>query len=92
MGRASYAKDQSKRQLLKPGQKLTIPFWNSYITSRKIAKGSRLVIVLNVNKSPDEQINYGTGKNVSDEAIGDAKLPLKIRWYTDSFIQIPVWK
>ncbi len=92
MGRASYAWDKSKRQLLKSIQIQTIPFTNTYITSKKISNGSRIVIVLNVNKSPDEQINYGTGKEVSDESIEDAKTPLKIKWYTDSFIKIPVYK
>lgn len=91
MGRASYAWDKNKRQLLKPEQPQNIPFRNSYITSKKISKGSKIVIVLNVNKSPNEQINYGTGKNVSDESIEDAKTPLQIKWYTDSFIRIPVW-
>jgi hypothetical protein len=32
----------------------------------------------------------GTGKNVSDETIADAKAPLKIRWFSDSCIEIPV--
>ncbi|MEP6513874.1 MAG: CocE/NonD family hydrolase [Parafilimonas sp.] len=92
MGRASYVWDKNKRQLLIPGQLQNIPFTNSYITSRKISKGSRIVIVLNVNKSPNEQINYGTGKDVSDESIEDAKTPLQIKWYNDSFIKVPVWK
>jgi hypothetical protein len=78
--------------LLKPGQLETIPFTNTYITSRKISKGSRIVIVLNINKSPDEQINYGTGKDVSSESILDAHVPLQIKWYNGSFVRIPVWK
>lgn len=45
MGRASYAGDNSKRQLLKPGAIETIPFTNSYMTSKRISKGSRIVIV-----------------------------------------------
>ncbi len=92
MGRASYTWNHSKRQLLKPGQLQTIPFYNSYITGKKISKGSRIVIVLNVNKSPDEQINYGTGKDVSNESVKDAKAPLQVKWYTGSFIKIPVYK
>jgi biotin-(acetyl-CoA carboxylase) ligase len=67
-----------------------IPFTNSYITSRQFSKGSRIVILLNINKSPFEQINYGTGKNVSDETIRDAKEPLQIKWFNDSYINIPV--
>lgn len=92
MGRASYAKDKSNRQLLKPGQPQNIPFRNSYIACKKIRKGSRIVIVLNINKSPNEQINYGSGKDVSDESIGDAVKPLEIKWFNDSFVRIPVWK
>ncbi|SCW86632.1 CocE/NonD family hydrolase [Mucilaginibacter sp. NFR10] len=90
MGRASYATNPEKRHLLKPGQMESIPFINSYITSRQFSKGSRIVILLNINKSPFEQINYGTGKNVSDETISDAKEPLQIKWFNDSYINVPV--
>jgi len=92
MGRASYAASNAKRQLLTPGKKTTLPFTNSYFTSRKISKGSRLVLIMNVNKNQSEQINYGTGKDVNLETIHDAKEPLKIKWHNDSFIKIPVWK
>ena len=30
--------------------------------------------------SPGEQINYGTGREVNDETIADAKEPLQIEW------------
>jgi len=92
MGRASYAKNPEKRHLLKPEQMETIPFTNTYITSRQFSKGSRIVILLNINKSPFEQINYGTGRNVSDESISDAKSPLQIKWFNDSYINLPVLK
>lgn len=92
MGRASYAKDIMKRQLLVPGKKELIPFSNSYITSRQLQKGSRLMAIVNINKSPFEQINYGTGKEVSTETIQDAGAPLRIKWYNDSYLKIPVWK
>jgi predicted acyl esterase len=90
MGRASYATSTEKRSLLTPGQMESIPFSNTYITSRRLGKGSKIIIVLNINKSPFEQINYGTGKNVSDESIKDAKTPLEIKWFNDSYINIPV--
>jgi len=90
MGRASYAKNISSRRLLHPGQIENIPFWNSYITSKKLTKGSRLVVVLNINKSPNEQINYGTGKDVSDESIQDAETPLQVKWYNSSYVTIPI--
>jgi len=92
IGRASYAKDNSKRQLLKPGQRENIPFSNTHLVSKKIAKGSRLVVLLNINKHPFEIINYGSGKDVSDETIQDSPSPLQIRWYNSSFIKIPVWR
>jgi hypothetical protein len=62
------------------------------MTSKQISKGSRLVIILNVNKHPFDEINYGSGKNVHDETIADAGEPLRIKWYTDSFIKVPVWR
>ena len=38
------------------------------------------------------QINYGTGKDVSEETIKDASEPLEIKFYNDSFIKIPISK
>lgn len=90
LGRASYAIDMSKRTLLTPGIKESIPFSRSRLVSKMLGKGSRLLVVLNVNKNPFAQINYGTGKDVSDETIKDAIEPLKIKWHNDSFINIPV--
>lgn len=90
LGRASYAENKSKRQLLQPGKKETIPFDDTRIVSKQIEKGSRLVIVLNVNKHPFDVINYGTGKDVNDETINDAKEPLQIKWYNDSYIKVPI--
>ncbi len=92
IGRASYAKDNSKRQLLKPNQKEFIPFTNTRLISKKISKGSKLAILLNINKHPFEIINYGSGKDPNDETINDANEPLQIKWHNDSFIKIPIWK
>lgn len=92
IGRASYTKDNSKRQLLKPNKKESIPFENTRFVSKKISKGSQLVILLNINKHPFEIINYGSGKPVSEETIQDAGEPLLIKWHNDSYIKIPVWK
>ncbi len=91
-GRASYAKDNSKRQLLSPNQKEFIQLNASHIVSKIIKKGSRFVIVVNVNKHPFEVINYGSGKNPVDETIEDAGDPMEIKWYNDSYIEIPIWK
>lgn len=92
VGRASYAKDNSKRQLLKPNMIEIIPLNNTRFVSKKISKGSKLVILLNINKHPFEIINYGSGKDVNDETIKDADEPLQIKWHNDSYIKIPVWK
>jgi predicted acyl esterase len=92
LGRASYANDNSKRELLKPNLKEIVQFNNTRIVSKQINKGSRLIIILNVNKNPYDEINYGTGKNVGSETIKDAEIPIKIRWYTDSSISIPILK
>ncbi len=92
LGRASYSRDMSVRKLLKPGSIEEIPFERTRMVSRQLSKGSRLLVVLNINKNAFAQLNYGTGKEVSDETIGDAKIPLQIKWYNDSYIRIPVSK
>jgi len=91
VGRASYANDNTKRQLLQPKQKASIPFDTTRFVSKKINRNSRLVILLNINKHPFEIVNYGSGKLVADETIKDADLPLQIKWHNDSYIKIPVW-
>lgn len=92
--RASYAKDMSKRQLLTPNKKTSIPIINARMTAKLIEKGSRLIIVLNVNKNSDAQVNMGSGKNVNIETINDAGEDLIIKWYNDTKINIPLkpWK
>jgi putative CocE/NonD family hydrolase len=87
--RASYAQDRSKRKLLTPGKKEFIPLTGSFI-SKKIVKGSKLILHISGMTSPIQQINYGTGRDVSTEAIEDGKEPLQVEWFGDSFIQIPV--
>jgi putative CocE/NonD family hydrolase len=88
--RASYARDRGHRHLLRAGERQMLAFESERMTSRQLQTGSRLVIVLGVNKRPDREINYGTGKDVSEESITDGKIPLKIRWYGDSYVDIPV--
>jgi uncharacterized protein len=92
IGRASYANDITKRKLLKPNVIETIPFSNTHLVSKQLSKGSRLLIHLNINKNPFSELNYGTGKTVTEETIKDAKEPLKIKWYNDSFVKIPILK
>jgi putative CocE/NonD family hydrolase len=90
LGRASYAKDLSRRMLLRPGAKTLIPIADTRMVSKQIGKGSRLVVAIHINKNPFEVINYGSGKNVYDETIDDAKEPLLVKWYNDSYIKVPI--
>jgi uncharacterized protein len=89
LARASYARDMSKRALLKPGKRTVIPFERTPLISRRMSAGSRLLMLLTVNKNSFAQVNYGTGKDVSDESIADAAVPLQVRWYSDSHIVVP---
>jgi putative CocE/NonD family hydrolase len=88
--RASLAKDPSTRQLLTPNHKEHLPLEQNFMACKQLQKGSRIVIALGVNKSADWQINYGTGKDVSEESIKDAAEPLDIRWFTSSSFVLPV--
>jgi putative CocE/NonD family hydrolase len=90
IARASYARDRTHRHLLTPGRRQTVAFTSGRLTSRRFEPGSRLVAVISVVKNLGAQINYGTGKDVSDEAIADAREPLKIRWLGGSFLDVPL--
>jgi putative CocE/NonD family hydrolase len=91
IGRASYAKDREKRNLLTPNQKTQVSFNNSKLISKKLEKGSRIVVVVNVNKNNNAQINYGTGKDVNEENIEDAGIPLKIKFTGQSSVSLPIY-
>jgi predicted acyl esterase len=88
--RASYAKDRVHRHLLKAGERQELTFRSERLTSRRLQPGSRLIVVLGINKRPDREINYGTGNDVSEESIDEGRTPLKIRWHNDSYIEIPI--
>jgi uncharacterized protein len=88
--RASYAADRSERQLLTPNQIETVRLENTLLVSRQLNKGSRLLLVVDVNRGPFAQVNYGTGKDVSDESIADAEEPLRVEWFNDSYVEVPV--
>ncbi|HEU4689294.1 MAG TPA: CocE/NonD family hydrolase, partial [Vicinamibacterales bacterium] len=88
--RASFAADMTERQLLTPDRIETIRLDNTLLVSRQLSKGSRLLLVVDVNRGPFAQVNYGTGKDVSDESIGDAKEPLRVEWFNDSYVEVPV--
>jgi putative CocE/NonD family hydrolase len=88
--RASYARDRTRRRLLKAGVRQQLPFQCERLMGRRVQAGSRVVLVLGINKRPDQQINYGTGGDVSTETIEDARVPLRIRWYNTSYIEVPI--
>ena len=88
--RASYTGHPGERRLLTPGKRNSLDFESMRLMSRRLQPGSRLVVVLSVIKEPGRQINYGTGNDVSDETIVDAKEPLQIRWFTDSYVALPI--
>lgn len=87
--RASYARDLTQRKLLEPGKPANLPF-ETTLVSRRMEPGSRLMVLLDVNKHPMAQINYGTGKDVSDESVKDAGSPLEISWRNRSYIDVPL--
>ena len=91
IGRASYANDREHRELLVPNKKTRLSFNNSKLISKKLEKGSRIVIVVNVNRNNNAQLNYGTGKDVNAESIKDAKTPLEISFTGQSFVSLPIW-
>jgi uncharacterized protein len=87
--RLSYAADRVHRHLLKAGERQAVAFTAERMTSRQLEKGSRLVMVLRVSKRPDREINYGTGRDVSEESMADGGGALKVRWFNDSYIEVP---
>jgi putative CocE/NonD family hydrolase len=90
--RASNAGDRSHRHLLRAGVRQQLDITSERLTSRMLQSGSRLVLVLGVNKRPDQEINLGTGRNVREEYVEYAGAPLQIRWYGSSYIEVPVRK
>jgi putative CocE/NonD family hydrolase len=87
--RASYAGNRAKRRLLQAGVRQSLTFTTERVTARKLAAGSRLVLVVGLNKRPDRQINYGSGQEVNAETkAADAGGPLRVRWHPGSRIDI----
>lgn len=89
--RASYTGNSSERRLLKPNEVERLDFGGGIrLMARRVAAGSRIVVTLAIPKSPRQQINYGTGRDVSDESIADAGAPLTVRWLPGSYVELPV--
>ena len=87
--RASYSRDRVKRRLLHAGERQQLSFRSERMMARRLQAGSRLIMALGINKRADQQLNYGTGDDVSEESIEDAGVPVRIRWYNSSFVEIP---
>jgi hypothetical protein len=87
--RASYARDRVRRRLLLAGVRQQLPFQSERMVGRRLEAGSRLVLTLGINKRADQQINYGTEYDVSEQSIEDAGAPIRIRWHDGSYIEVP---
>ena len=87
--RASFAADRTRRHLLSPGKPTRIRF-ETPLVSRQLQPGSRLLVLVDANKNPMGQINYGTGKDVSAESVKDAGEPLAIQIRSGSYFDIPL--
>jgi putative CocE/NonD family hydrolase len=87
--RASFAENPAKRKLLSPGRPQRLEFESSLV-GRQLTPGSRLLVLLDVNKHPMAQVNYGTGEDVSDESIADAGEPLRLEITSGSYLEIPL--
>ena len=90
LGRASFMADRSERHLLTPGEPSIFDFGSQVLTARLLPPGSRIVAVVSVPKQREIQINYGTGRDVSDESIADAKEPLRLTFRSGSYLELGV--
>jgi putative CocE/NonD family hydrolase len=88
--RASHVTDLEHRTLLTPGKPVRLRFSSIRLTSRMMEAGSRIIVLLGPIKSPIMQINYGSGKDVSEETVADAGEPLRLQLLRGSYIDIPV--
>ncbi|MBL8111453.1 MAG: CocE/NonD family hydrolase [Acidobacteria bacterium] len=89
LARASHASDRTKRRLLTPGKPQKLTLRGGRLTSRLLSKGSRVVVLLSIPKQPRMQVNYGSGKDVSDESIEDGRTPLELTLLAGSRVLLP---
>ncbi len=90
--RGSYAGDRTQRHMLLDGVRQQLPFRCEQWLGRRVQAGSRLVLLLEVLKRPDRQINYGGGGEVSGETLEYVLHHIKLHWYGGSYIELPVRK
>jgi hypothetical protein len=55
---------------------------------RRIERGSRIIALIGAPRSRDLQINYGTGRDVSDETVADAGEPLRLTFGSQSYLEL----
>lgn len=90
--RASYAGHRVRRRLLRAGERQLLAFTVERATACRLAAGSRIVLLVGLNRRPDRQINYGSGKDVNSETIADARWPVRVRWHARSYVEIQTGK
>ena len=89
--RASYARDRVHRRLIQAGPRQRIAFKSDRLLGRRVKAGSRLVLVLGLNKRADQEINYGSDTDVSAASMADEDThPVSVQWLNDSYIEIPI--
>lgn len=86
--RASYAADRTQRHLLQPGKRERVELRSERVTSHRVAAGSRLMLTLSVVERGDRQINYGSGKDVSEETAADGRRPLRLTLHAGSYVDL----
>ncbi len=87
--RASYGEDPTKRHLLSPGKHGTREVRNHHGEPADAA-GLEIVSAGGCDQESGAQVNYGTGKDVSDESVKDAGDPLKIEIRSGSYFEVPL--
>ena len=93
--RARYRESVTEEKLVKPGEVNRYEFDGFTFFSRRVAKGSRVRLVLNCPNSNFVEKNYNGGGRVSSESGKDARTA-RVKVYHDrghaSFVEIPVVK
>ena len=93
--RARYRNSLEKAELVKPGEVNLYTFDSFFITARTLKKGSRLFVVISSYGGSFNQLNYNSGKDVSDQTGADAKVAhvkLHLSKKYPSYLKIPVVK
>ena len=91
--RTRYRNSNEKPELMQPGKIVPLNFTHPFLNIKKIAKGMRLRISINVDNSPFNEKNYGFGGEVSKETTNAERI-IEVKVYTGkkypSYIVVPV--